>query len=124
MCRLALVITAALPLLAAGATAQGQTRDVAIEPAHRRFAEQYVAAAGARDAERYRKLIHPKSLGCITPDNRDYFDDWIARAFAVEVGGPVPDRLASGSPGVPRPSLEDYVTVTGPRGGAIAAGGC
>jgi hypothetical protein len=88
MCRLALVITAALPLLAAGATAQGQTRDVAIEPAHRRFAEQYVAAAGARDAERYRKLIHPKSLGCITPDNRDYFDDWIARAFRWKWEGP------------------------------------
>jgi hypothetical protein len=72
---------AALALLAAGAPARGQSREVAIEAGHRRFAEQYVVAASARDPLRYRTLIHPKSLDCITDDNRDFFDDWMGRAF-------------------------------------------
>src|SRR5262245_30795050 len=82
------VALAALALLAPVAPARGQSREVAIEPGHRRFAEQYVAAARARDPERYRKQIHPKSLGCITDDNRDFFDDWMARAFRWKWEGP------------------------------------
>jgi hypothetical protein len=34
------------------------------------------------------------------------------------------ESCAVGSWGGQRPGLGDYVTVTGPRGGAIAAGGC
>ena len=78
----------ALALLATGAPAPGQGREVAIEAGHRHFADQYVAAARARDAVRYRKLIHPKSLACITDDNRDFFDDWMARAFRWKWEGP------------------------------------
>jgi len=78
----------ALALLATGAPAPGQSREVAIEAGHRHFADQYVAAARARDAAWYRKLIHPKSLACITDDNRDFFDDWMARAFRWKWEGP------------------------------------
>jgi len=78
----------ALALLATGSPVPGQSREVTIEAGHRRFAEQYVAAVRARDAARYRKLIHPRSLGCITDDNRDFFDDWMARAFRWKWEGP------------------------------------
>ena len=88
MRRFAPAALAALALLAAGPTSYGQGREVAIEAGHRRFADQYVAAARARDAARYRKLIHPKSLACITDDNRDFFDDWMARAFRWKWEGP------------------------------------
>jgi hypothetical protein len=86
--RFALAALAALALFVAGPAAHGQSRDVAIEAGHRRFAEQYVAAARARDPVRYRKLVHPQSLGCITDDNRDFFDDWMARAFRWKWEGP------------------------------------
>jgi hypothetical protein len=88
MRRFALIPLVALVLLVGGAPTSGQGRDTAIEPGHRRFADQYVAAARAHDAARYRKLIHPKSLACITDDNRDFFDDWMARAFRWKWEGP------------------------------------
>jgi hypothetical protein len=74
--------------LGIGVPAPAQGQPVAVEAGHRRFAEQYVAAARARDAERYRRLVHPKSLVCITDDNRDFYDDWIARAFRWKWSGP------------------------------------
>jgi hypothetical protein len=54
------------------------------------------------------------------------------RAFGIDVlacahcGGRLRLIATLHDPAVirPRPSLGDYVTVTGPRGGAIAAGGC
>ena len=88
MRRFALIPLVTLVLLAGGGPTHGQGRDAAIEPGHRRFADQYVAAARARDAARYRKLIHPKSLACITDDNRDFFDDWMTRAFRWKWEGP------------------------------------
>jgi hypothetical protein len=87
-CRFAAAALAALALLTAGPPSHGQSREVAIEAGHRRFAEQYVAAARARDPVRYRKLVHPQSLGCITDENRDFFDDWMARAFRWKWEGP------------------------------------
>jgi hypothetical protein len=89
MRRLALVaVVAVVVSLGAGAPARAQGQPVAVEAGHRRFAEQYVAAARARDAERYRRLVHPKSLACITDENRDFYDDWIARAFRWKWSGP------------------------------------
>lgn len=88
MRRFAHVALVALALLTAGAPVGAQSRDVAIEASHRHFVDQYVAAARARDAVRYRKLIHPQSLACITDDNRDFFDDWMARAFRWKWEGP------------------------------------
>jgi hypothetical protein len=89
MRRLGLVVLVTmLAALAPGAPARAQGREVAIEVGHRRFAEQYVAAARARDAERYRRLVHPKSLACITDETRDFYDDWTARAFRWKWDGP------------------------------------
>lgn len=88
MHRSIIAAVAALMLLSGGAPARGQSREVAVEAGHRRFAEQYVAAARARDPVRYRKLVHPQSLACVTDDNRDFFDDWMARAFRWKWEGP------------------------------------
>jgi hypothetical protein len=103
---------AALALLAASAPARGQSREVAIEAGHRRFAEQYVAAASARDPLRYRTLIHPKSLDCITDDNRDFFDDWMGRAFRWKWEGPyriaVVRALAKEAPPTLPPGMGRY----------------
>jgi hypothetical protein len=40
----------------------------------RAFAARYVAAINARDAAGIRALYSAKSLACITPQNRDYYD--------------------------------------------------
>ena len=112
MRRSIIAAVAALTLLGGGAPARGQSRGVAVEAGHRRFAEQYVAAARARDPVRYRKLVHPQSLACITDDNRDFFDDWMARAFRWKWEGPyriaVVRALAKDTPpGLP-PSMGRY----------------
>jgi hypothetical protein len=52
-----------------------------IQPGHRAFAAQYVAALASGDAQRMRALIHPRSLACITERNRDFFDDVLARSM-------------------------------------------
>ena len=38
------------------------------------FAAQYVAAFNSRDTSRLYALQHPKSLACITPANKDFYD--------------------------------------------------
>jgi hypothetical protein len=74
-----LVVTGLALLPAASAGAQG--REVPIEAGHRIFVAEYVAAVNARDAERFRRLVHPKSLACVSDANRDFYDAWVARAF-------------------------------------------
>ena len=69
-----------LLLLTAG-SAWAQGSEVPINASHRIFVAEYVAAVNARDAERFRRLVHPQSLACITDDNRDFYDEWMARAF-------------------------------------------
>ena len=69
-----------LILLTAG-SAGAQGSEIPIATTHRIFVAEYVAAVNARDAERFRRLVHPKSLACITDDNRDFSDEWVARAF-------------------------------------------
>jgi hypothetical protein len=54
---------------------------VPVNASHRIFVAEYVAAVNARDAERFRRLVHPRSLACVTDANRDFYDDWVARAF-------------------------------------------
>lgn len=69
-----------LILLTAG-SAWAQGREIPIATTHRIFVAEYVAAVNARDAERFRRLVHPRSLACITDDTRDFYDEWVARAF-------------------------------------------
>ena len=73
----------ALGLLEVGSaraqTAQGVPGDV------KNLVTQYVAATNARDAARLRSFLYPKSLACIMPENKDYYD-----AMASHIGEPIP----------------------------------
>lgn len=68
-------------VLLATLSARAQGVAVPINAGHRIFVAEYVAAVNARDAERFRRLVHPRSLACVTDANRDFYDDWVARAF-------------------------------------------
>jgi hypothetical protein len=45
------------------------------------LAAQYVAAFNAKDVARLHALYHPKSLACITPDSRSFYDEELAIAW-------------------------------------------
>jgi len=60
-------------------SAQGVAGDV------KNFVTQYVAATNASDIVRLRLFLYPKSLACITPENKDYYD-----AMASQVAEPIP----------------------------------
>jgi hypothetical protein len=49
-------------------SAQGVPGDV------KSFVTQYVAATNVKDIARLRLFLYSKSLACITPENRDYYD--------------------------------------------------
>jgi hypothetical protein len=53
-----------------GAQAQSQSVPGDIKA----FAAQYVAALNSKDAARLLALQHPKSLACMTPENKDFYD--------------------------------------------------
>jgi len=73
----------ALGLLEVGSaraqTAQGVPGDV------KNFVTQYVAATNAKDIARLWSFLYPKSLACIMPENKDYYD-----AMASHIGEPIP----------------------------------
>ncbi|HKW88979.1 MAG TPA: hypothetical protein VJN21_09500 [Candidatus Acidoferrales bacterium] len=50
------------------------------------FVKAYVVALNAKDEARFNSLIHPKSLACVTPENKDYYD----QATAAELRDPIP----------------------------------
>jgi hypothetical protein len=60
-------------------SAQGVPGDV------KNFVVQFVAATNARDLARQRLFLYPKSLACVTPENKDYYD-----AMASHTGEPIP----------------------------------
>ena len=84
MLRTALACTIGLLAIGvAGAqSAQGVPGDV------KNFVTQYVAATNAKDAARMRSFLYPKSLACITPENKDYYD-----AMASHIGEPIPPNF-------------------------------
>jgi len=49
------------------------------------FVTQFVAAKNAKDIARQRLFLYPKSLACVTPENKDYYD-----AMASHIGDPIP----------------------------------
>jgi len=49
------------------------------------FVTQFVAATNAKDIVRQRLFLYPKSLACMTPENKDYYD-----ALASRIGEPIP----------------------------------
>jgi hypothetical protein len=60
-------------------SAQGVPGDV------KNFVTQYVAATNARDIVRLRLFLYPKSLACVTPENKDYYDE-----MASHIAEPIP----------------------------------
>jgi hypothetical protein len=50
------------------------------------FVSQYVAAFNAKDMARLNTLLHPKSLACITPESKEYYDE----AMAVHLRDAIP----------------------------------
>lgn len=70
MWRTALACTLGLFVLgsARAQSAQGVPGDV------KNFVTQFVAATNAKDVARVRSFLYPKSLACITPENKDYYD--------------------------------------------------
>ena len=59
--------------------AQGVSGDL------KNFVTEFVAATNAKDIVRQRLFLYPKSLACITPENKDYYD-----AMASHIGEPIP----------------------------------
>jgi hypothetical protein len=59
---------------ACGARAQSQASQTEVKS----FVTQYVAAFNAKGAARLRALQHPKSLACITAENKSFYDDLLA----------------------------------------------
>ncbi|MGO9337857.1 MAG: hypothetical protein ACLPH3_01505 [Terracidiphilus sp.] len=59
--------------------AQGVSGDL------KNFVTQFVAATNAKDIVRQRSFLYPKSLACVTPENKDYYD-----AMASHIGEPIP----------------------------------
>jgi hypothetical protein len=64
---------AALPAPAAG-QADRPDRPLA-------FAPRLVAAINGKDLERRRALMHPRTLACVTPQTRPYFEEMLASQF-------------------------------------------
>jgi hypothetical protein len=63
-------VCAVIVFAACGASAQDRP-----SPAEAKaFAAQYVAAMNAKDVTRLLTFYHPKSVACITPETKDYYD--------------------------------------------------
>jgi len=60
-------------------TAQGVPGDI------KNFVTQYASATNAKDSARLRSFLYSKSLACITPENKDYYDE-----MASHIGEPIP----------------------------------
>ena len=63
-----------VPAVAASDTA-------AVDPGQQKYVRDYVDAVNLKDPERFKALIHPASLACITDQTRDFFDEMLARAL-------------------------------------------
>lgn len=70
---------------APGAHAQTAPPDVPA-PDVKTFVAQYVAAYNAHDAKRLYAMYDPKSLACITPENKSFYDDMMSH----RQGDPIP----------------------------------
>lgn len=75
-----LCLLSSLLAFCARAGAQGAPGDV------KNFVTQYVAAFNAKNNARLDFLLYPKSLACVTPQNREYYDE----ARAVQTRDAIP----------------------------------
>jgi len=69
-----LVASAASPLAAQIGMHFGDAEPTTVlTTAQRTFAESYLAAVTGSDIERYKRLLHPTTRACMTPENADFF---------------------------------------------------
>ena len=69
-------------ICSAGAqSAQGVPGDV------KNFVTQFVSTTNAKEIARQRLFLYPKSLACVTPENKDYYD-----AMASHTGDAIPSN--------------------------------
>ena len=62
--------------LCSSSVAQTTNSPVQKQPASvRELVVEYLAARNAKDLPRLKSLLHPKSLECITAENKDFYDD-------------------------------------------------
>jgi len=65
-------------LVAAGRPARA-AQPAGAAPGREAFVRRYVEAVNARDVEALKRLVHPSSLECITPESADVFEDVFRR---------------------------------------------
>lgn len=78
------ILCVSVLVVLAGHRAQAQDQPSPAEA--KAFAAQYVAAMNAKDVARVLTFFHPKSVACITPDTKDYYDG----AMKVSVSESIP----------------------------------
>ena len=49
------------------------------------FAQEWIKSNNSHDVESFKKLIHPECFKRITPQNQDYYDDWISRTLKYQI---------------------------------------
>ena len=49
------------------------------------FTQEWIAFSNSHDVESFKKLIHPECFKRITPQNQDYYDDWISRTLKYQI---------------------------------------
>ncbi len=67
----------------AGSWAQAQDQPSPAEA--KAFAAHYVAAMNAKDVARLLTFYHPKSVACITPETKDYYDGALKMSMSESV---------------------------------------
>jgi hypothetical protein len=82
--------TACLLVMALSGSRSGLAQSPAAPPDVKMFVAQYVAAFNAKDMARLHALYHPKSLACITAENRSFYDDEIT----TEWRDPIPTNYS------------------------------
>lgn len=57
----------------------GAAQDAGAAPGHEAFVRRSVEAVNARDVEALKRLVHPSSRECITPESAGFFEDVFRR---------------------------------------------
>jgi len=93
----------------AASVAQAQPAPSATPTPLQEFVQRYVVAVNAKDAAALKKLQHPGTLTCITPETAPFFDEVLQRRFRHKI--PAGYRLSVGAiSGAETLLLEDMLT--------------
>ncbi len=80
-----------------------------LDPALEQLVERFVAAVKAKDLARFKDLLHPDSLTCVTEDNSKTFDAYLSETqFATEMTGGYRVVLRNFAAPLPLPELLSF----------------